>query len=113
MNKYRTPDASFDDYIFPILNKKIHITRMQQYNRIHKIIVKVNPNLKEIAKLANIDANLTTYVARHTYATVLNRSGVNTSIISESLNHSSEKVTQIYLDSLENSQIDEAMKNLL
>jgi len=51
--------------------------------------------------------------SRHSFATVLKRSGVNTSIISESLGHSSEKVTQIYLDSFENSQIDEAMKNLL
>lgn len=56
---------------------------------------------------------LITYCSRHTYATVLKRSGVNTSIISESLGHSSEKITQIYLDSFENSQIDEAMKNLL
>ena len=51
--------------------------------------------------------------SRHSYATVLKRSGVSTAIISESLGHSSEKVTQIYLDSFENSQIDEAMKNLL
>jgi len=54
-----------------------------------------------------------THCLRHTYATVLKRSGVNTSIISESLGHSSEKITQIYLDSFENSQIDEAMKNLI
>ncbi|MCG4685749.1 tyrosine-type recombinase/integrase [Bacteroides finegoldii] len=54
-----------------------------------------------------------TYVARHSYATVLKRSGVPTSIICESLGHSSERVTQIYLDSFENEQIDEAMKNLL
>ena len=53
------------------------------------------------------------HTARHSYATVLKRSGVSTAIISESLGHSSEKVTQIYLDSFENSQIDEAMKNLL
>jgi hypothetical protein len=56
---------------------------------------------------------LTTYVARHTYATVLKRSGVNIAIISESLGHSDLSTTQIYLDSFENSQIDEAMKNLL
>ena len=54
-----------------------------------------------------------TYTARHSYATVLKRSGVPTSIICESLGHSSERVTQIYLDSFENEQIDEAMKNLL
>jgi len=56
---------------------------------------------------------LTTYVARHSYATVLKRSGVSTSIISESLGHSSERVTQVYLDSFENKQINDAMKNLL
>lgn len=113
IQKYSNADANSSDYIFPILNRKIHITAIQKYNRIHKIIGKVNPNLKLIAQKAKIEANLTTYVARHTYATVLKRSGVNTSIISESLGHSSEKVTQIYLDSFENSQIDEAMKNLL
>ena len=53
------------------------------------------------------------HVARHSFATVLKRSGVNTSIISEAMGHSSEKVTQIYLDSFENDQIDEAMSNLL
>ena len=73
----------------------------------------INKYLQMIGKHLAIETKLTTYVARHSYATVLKRSGVNTSIISESLGHSSEKVTQIYLDSFENSQIDEAMKNLL
>ena len=57
--------------------------------------------------------HLTTYVARHTFATVLKRSGVNIAIISESLGHSDLSTTQIYLDSFENSQIDAAMQNLL
>jgi integrase/recombinase XerD len=52
------------------------------------------------------------YAARHTYATVLKRSGVNTSLISEGLGHSSEKITQTYLASFENSQMDEAQKKL-
>jgi len=54
-----------------------------------------------------------THIARHSYATVLKRSGVSTSIICESLGHSSEKVTQIYLDSFGNEQMNEAMANLL
>ncbi len=113
LDVYSLDNADPDDFIFPILNKRIHKTPIQRFNRIHKIMGKININLKKVAKCANIDANLTTYVARHTYATVLKRSGVNTSLISESLGHSSEKVTQIYLDSFENSQIDEAMRNLL
>lgn len=99
-------------YLFPILNS-FHKTEQQKANRVHKIIGKVNKTLKSIGQELNIPIDLTTYVARHSFATVLKRSGVNTSIISESLGHSSEKVTQIYLDSFENSQIDEAMKNLL
>ena len=54
-----------------------------------------------------------TYIIRHTFATVLKRSGVNIAIISESLGHSDLSTTQIYLDSFENSQIDAAMQHLL
>lgn len=103
---------SENKYLFPILNA-FHKTELQRANRVHKVISKVNKQLKEIGKELNISIDLTTYVARHSFATVLKRSGVNTAIISESLGHSSEKVTQIYLDSFENSQIDDAMKNLL
>ncbi|NDV80102.1 site-specific integrase [Dysgonomonas sp. 511] len=109
IHKYTNPQ---NPYLFPILNN-YHKTEQQKANRVHKIIGKVNKRLKDIGKELNIPIDLTTYVARHSFATVLKRSGVNTSIISESLGHSSEKVTQIYLDSFENSQIDEAMKNLL
>jgi len=100
-------------YLFPIMNRQSHKTPMQKFSRIQKKIKQINSSLKHIAKIAGIEINLTTYVARHSFATVLKRSGVNTSIISESLGHSSEKTTQIYLDSFDNEQIDEAMKNLL
>ena len=113
IRKYSKPDATSADYIFPILDRKIHRTEMQRKNRIHKVIGKVNPCLAEIGKMAGVETHLTTYVARHTFATVLKRSGVNIAIISESMGHSDIATTQIYLDSFENSQIDEAMKNLL
>ncbi len=113
IRKYSKPDATNEDYIFPILDRKIHRTEMQRKNRIHKVIGKVNPCLAEIGRMAGLETHLTTYVARHTFATVLKRSGVNIAIISESMGHSDIVTTQIYLDSFENSQIDEAMKNLL
>ena len=102
---------SNETYLFPILSSK-HKTEQQRLNRLHKVITKVNKALKIIGEELHIPIKLTTYVARHSYATVLKRAGVATSIISESLGHSSEKVTQIYLDGFENSQIDKAMENL-
>ncbi len=99
-------------YLLPILSA-YHKTEQQKANRIHKIIGKTNKDLKAIGEKLKLPIPLTTYVARHSFATVLKRSGVQTSVISESLGHSSEKVTQYYLDSFENSQINKAMKHLL
>lgn len=99
-------------YLFPILSP-FHKTGQQKANRVHKVITKVNKYLKVVGEELNLPINLTTYVARHSQATQLLRSGAPTAIISQIMGHSSEKVTQIYLDSFENSQIDEAMKNLL
>lgn len=109
IEKYRNDKSPF---IFPILST-FHKTEIQVANRLHKVLAKINNHLKEIGNKLNLPLPLTTYVARHSFATVLKRAGVSTSIISESLGHSSERVTQIYLDSFDNEQIDNAMKNLL
>jgi len=108
INKYKSSSL----YLFPILSS-FHKTEQQKINRIHKVIGKVNACLKTLGNELELNKKLTTYVARHSYATTLKRAGVNTSVISEALGHSSERVTQIYLDSFDNEQVDEAMKNLL
>jgi len=99
-------------YIFPILND-FHNTPKRVDNRIHKIIAITNVKLKEIGKLVGITIPLTTYVARHSYATVMKLSGISTSIISESLGHETEKVTQIYLGDFENDTLDKANESIL
>ena len=99
-------------YVFPILSP-FHKTEVQIANRLHKVLAKINKYLKKIGEKLRLPLPLTTYVARHSYATVLKRAGVSTAIISESLGHSSEKITQVYLDIFDNEQINNAMKNLL
>lgn len=100
-------------YLLPILDIKTHKTAIQKQNRIHKILVKTNEGLKRIAELAKINMNLSTYVARHSFATILKNSGVNIALISEALGHSDLATTQIYLGSFENEQINIALQNLL
>lgn len=102
-----------DSFIFPILDESKHITPTTIKNRIHKILGQTNEDLKDIGKEIKLNIPLTTYVARHTFATVMKRSGVSTSIISEALGHDSERTTQIYLDSFENDVLDEASRALL
>ena len=100
-------------YLFPILDATKHKTPMQKKNRVHKVCAQVNKELRNLAKELNINAPITTYWARHSFATILKKSGVNISIISEALGHHDIQTTQIYLDSFENEQVDAAMKNLL
>ena len=102
-----------------------NITEEQKANRIHKVITKVNDRLKQIGEALDLPITLTTYVARHSQATVMKKAGVSTAVIREIMGHSSERVTQIYLmghsservtqiylDSFDNEQIDKAMKSL-
>ncbi|WP_337043905.1 tyrosine-type recombinase/integrase [Emticicia sp. 17c] len=102
-----------NNYVFPFLDINKHTSAISIDNRLRKTKRQVNEDLKELATLAKIETNLTTYVARHTFATVLKRSGVSTSLISEMMGHDSEAITQVYLDSFENKQIYEAALNLL
>lgn len=111
--RYARSEAMQEDYIFPILDRHVHRTEQQIHNRVHKVLIHINRELKAWSKRLGLTTNLTTYVARHTYATVLKRSGVSVELIAESLGHSDLSTTQIYLDNFENSQIDAAMQHLL
>lgn len=112
IEKYSTYQQKAE-YLFPILHCKRHITPMQKSNRIHKICHQVNTELRAFAKELGITAEITTYVARHSFATILKKSGVNIGIISQALGHQDIKTTQIYLSKFDNEQVDDAMKNLL
>ena len=98
-------------YLLPILGPQ-HATEMQQWNRVRKYLKLVNKQLKDAAKVVGIDADLTTYVARHTAFTTYYRKGVPLQHISEMARHSSPAVTQLYLRSLGADVLDEARKKL-
>ncbi|MDE5852284.1 MAG: site-specific integrase [Alistipes sp.] len=102
-----------DNYIFPILNPTVHKTERQRKDRIKKVLKSVNGELRKIGNELGLVFPLTTYVARHSYASVLKHAGVDVSLISESLGHADLTTTQIYLDSFGNDRIDEAMTHLV
>lgn len=101
-----------DNYIFPILKKEKHKTAQQQFDRTKKVLRRVNRDLKTIGKEIGLDTPLTTYVARHSFATVLKTAGVSIALISETLGHQTEAITKTYLKSFEDSAIDQALENL-
>jgi len=101
-----------DSYIFPILNRT-HETPMSKDNRIDKVLKAVNKDLQTIADKLEIKEKLTTYVARHSFATIMRRSGASDTVIKETMGHSDESMTKIYLDDFENKVLDDAVKMIL
>lgn len=103
---------SKNPYLFPVFSNR-HTTEQEKANRLHKVITKVNKRLKQIGEELNIPIPITTYVARHSQATIMKKAGISTAIIGQIMGHSSERVTQVYLDSFDNEQINDAIMNLL
>jgi integrase len=68
--------------------------------------------MKKICKELKINKNVTSYYARHSWATVMKRSGAPMAMISDGLGHSSVPITENYLDSFELEQIQEQTKAL-
>ncbi|MEN7548760.1 site-specific integrase [Rapidithrix thailandica] len=107
---YRT--IAIGEHIFPILSD-FHKTPQQIENQLKKVLKQMNDEMTELGKQIGLDFRITSYFARHTYATVMKRNKVSISMISEAMGHSNEKVTQAYLDSFENDELDKAHKGLL
>ncbi|MGD9928875.1 MAG: tyrosine-type recombinase/integrase [Mangrovibacterium sp.] len=99
-------------YIFPVLNKHIHVTPEQIKTRIKTALKKYNSDLRTIGKELKIPIKLTSYVTRHTFASVLAKAGTSVFTIGDMLGHSDLKTTQIYLKELDYSEKIEASKNL-
>ncbi len=72
---------------------------LRQYDLIQAFIHFINENMEIIRNKLEIQKKVTTYVARHTFSTVLKRSGVSTEYISEALGHKDIRTTENYLDS--------------
>lgn len=100
-------------YLLPILDDTKFVTDKQKKTRIQTMLKKVNGDLKDLGGEAKIKTPLTTYVARHSWATIMRNKGASDAVISEGLGHEDEKTTKIYLENFENSVLDEANRKLL
>ena len=72
INKWGNERSSEEDYIFPVLNGKLR--EKEQHDAIAQFIKTTNKYLKEVAKEKKWTEHITTYHARHSYATKLKRS---------------------------------------
>lgn len=106
LDKHNAPESP---YLLPIIKVAEQNERKQYGNALRE----VNNKLKEIAKTICLPIPLSTYVARHSWASIARSKNIPISVISEGMGHDSEMTTQIYLSSLDSSAIDHANSLIL
>lgn len=99
-------DTTGSPYLLPLIkgNGNEFDERRQYINSVHL----VNKKLRKIGKRLNLPISLTTYVARHGWASIAMSKNIPISTISEAMGHDSERTTRIYLSSLDTTVIDNA-----
>lgn len=104
IHRYMCEDSN---YVFPILTDtddiKCYEAARSKYNR----------HLRKIGKLTGIECPLTSYVARHSWASIAYHSNIDLSVISKALGHTSPNTTLIYIREIDDNRIDRANRDLL
>ena len=104
------PSVRNSPYLFPIITSYDSEEAFRQYPT---ALGYHNRKLKKLGNLVGENLHLSSYTARHSWATVARNHNVPLPIISAGMGHTSEKTTGIYLDSIENSLIDKANEDIL
>ena len=99
IDKYKTEN----EYLFPIISGEY----ASGYKQYRLALGRINRHLKKIAVVADIEVPLTTYTARHTWATLARDYGAPISVISAGLGHTSEEMTRVYLKDFDVSMLNQ------
>jgi len=99
IDRWANKPAAPETYLFPILAPGMN--PVEKYKRIQHITQQINRHMKQTAGKVGIPGKVTTYTARHSFATIMKRSGASTELISEALGHTNLQTTDNYLASFE------------
>ncbi|GAA4461235.1 site-specific integrase [Nibrella saemangeumensis] len=102
IERWGITDRRPNNYVFPFLNP--NMTERQKKQTIHQLVKMTNKWMGKIAKQLEIDADVNTYAARHSFATSLLKSKAPLAFISKSLGHTNLKTTESYLGSFDDEE---------
>ncbi len=100
VNRYSCKDSEF---VFPVKDSRKYTSFIGQYNRC----------LKVLALRAGVNANITSYVARHSWASLAYGMNVDLPVISRALGHTNPNTTLIYISEIDDRRLAEASQRLI
>ncbi len=101
IDKYNDGES---EYTFPLIKSCSKAIRSQYLNAYKTM----SRRLRKIGEMIGVKEVLTFHRARHTWASAAKKNNVPMSVIKEGMGHDSERTTQIYLDSLDSEDVDNA-----
>ena len=102
INRYGRHDGP---YLFPLLkgnSEREYRSLLHRYNR----------NLAQLSVRVGLSQKLTSYTARHTWASMAYKNGIPLAVISKGLGHSSPVTTQNYLKEIDDAALGEANRRI-
>jgi len=106
--KYQTDDS---DYLFPVWYATVgDRSRPISYS---SMLNRYNRSLKRLAIKAGIRGKLTSYVPRHSWASIAYKKNIDLPIISKALGHTDTKTTLIYISEIDDKRLAKANRKLL
>ncbi len=94
INKYGARERSANNYIFDILEEGL--TPKEQQVKVQNFTRLINQHLKKLCEANDLPKEISTYWARHSFATLSVQKGATMEFIQESLGHKNMATTQAY-----------------
>ena len=110
LKRYMNRDTS-STYLFQLLNSREGTK--EAYHEFQLALRNVNRQLMLLGEMLGLGDKLSSYTARHTWATTAYYCEIHPGVISEAMGHSSITVTETYLKPFRNKKIDEANKKVV
>ena len=101
-----------NEYVLPILHHRRHATVQQRYNRVNKCRSTLSRVMSRLAKAHGIAMRVTSYVARHTFAAVVLRSGASKRELGDAFGHRDASTTEHYAEQLTGDELDHLQRLL-
>jgi len=110
IEKYGDIDRDKNNFVFPILNKQM--TEEEKHRVKLNFIRFINQHLKKLAKANGLTEDISTYWARHSFATSAVRKKASMEYVSEALGHSDLKTTKNYFAGFEDKTKKEILEDI-
>jgi integrase/recombinase XerD len=111
IKKYGSKSKEKDQLIFPFIASGKN--EQEKFNKIKNFTKFINHNIKKLAQNNGITGDISTYWARHSFATNAVRLGASMEFVSEALNHSDLRTTQGYFAGFEEADKKELMDKIM